>query len=666
MVLARIHQWIHRRRLSGLLPWLLAAVGLAVYANSLAGAFIYDDAVAIVDNRTIRHLWPPWDVFSPPPSTPVAGRPVVNATLAVNYRFGGLAVHGYHAFNVGVHVLCGVLLFGIVRRTLAGRWPPSTEAAAAIAGASALLWMVHPLQTECANYITQRTESVMAFFFLLTLHCAIRAAEGGRARLWSVAAIVACALGMGSKETMVAAPVIVLLYDWAYRTEPYRQLWRRRRSLYAGLAATWVILAILMAGGPRAGTVGFGHGVSAWEYALNQCVAIPGYLGLVVWPDPLVLDHGFPGDVSLGDVLPFAILTVVLVTAALGLFVRRPRWGFPVLWFLIILAPTSSFVPIATEVAAERRMYLPLAGLVVLAAAAAYALLEKVARRPRPVTALVATAVLVAAPLTVVTWRRNALYRDPVAMWEASVLAVPHNHRARTNLGIALATSGRLDEAIEQFEASLVLKPDAPRTSYNLANALAARGRLDEAIGRYRAVLAAEPDSGEAHHNLGLTLGRKGDLDGAIRHFRAAVRLKPQDPEGRHNLGKALALAGHPTEALDHLQQAVQIQPRWAAPARDAAWILAVWPAPVVRDGPKAVRLAERAAALTGRGDARTLDTLAAAYAETGRFADATATAEQALALAEAAGDDALAAAIRARLALYHRRAPYRAPKAEP
>ncbi|MHC4079916.1 MAG: tetratricopeptide repeat protein [Planctomycetota bacterium] len=667
MVLTRVHQWIHRRGLSRLLPWLLAGVGLGAYANSLDGPFIYDDAVAIVENGSIRQLWPPRDVLSPPAGTPVAGRPLVNLTLAANYRIGGLDVRGYHAFNVAVHVLCGLLVFGIVRRTLAGDPQGGLgDAAPALAGACALLWMVHPIQTECVNYITQRSESVMALFFLLTLYCAIRAASAGRPLPWSVASVVSCALGMASKETMVAAPVMVALYDWAYRNEPYGTLWRRRRGLYAGLAATWIALALLMAGGPRAGTVGYGHGIGGWEYALNQCVAIADYLKLVVWPDPLILDHGYPQRLSIGDVLPLVIVLASLVAATVVLFIRRPRLGFPVLWFLMILAPTSSIVPIATEVAAERRMYLPLAGLIVFVVAASYALLAAAAKRPRPAGVLLVGAILAAAPLIVVTWRRNALYRDPVAMWEASTQAVPGNHRARTNLGIALATGGRLDEAINQFVVSLRIEPDGTRTNYNLANALAAQGRLDEAIARYRTVLAAEPNAAEAHHNLGIALGRQGNLDGALRHYRAGVRLKPRDAEGRHNLGKALALAGQAPEALGHLKQAVQMQPGWAAPARDAAWILATWPAADVRDGSEAVRLAERAAALTARGDSRTLDALAAAYAEVGRFDDAAATAREALALAEAAGDAGLAGGIRARLALYRRHTPYRVPKAEP
>jgi tetratricopeptide (TPR) repeat protein len=458
---------------------------------------------------------------------------------------------------------------------------------------------------------------------------------------------------------------MVALYDWAYRGEPYAAVLRRRAGLYAGLAATWVVLAVLMAGGPRASSVGTGHGVSAMTYALNQCVVIPGYLKLAVWPDPLLLDYGFPRELSIGDALPGAALLAALLAATALLLRRHPALGFPAAWFFVTLAPTSSMVPIATEVAAERRMYLPLAGLIVLAVAGAYALAAATANRRLRVGAVLALAVLAAAPLAAATCRRNSTYRDPVAMWAASVRAVPDNPRARTNLGIALATRGRLDDAIDQFEASLRIAPDATRAGSNLANALAAQGKLPEAIARYRAVLAIEPDSPAAHHHLGLALATLGDRDGAIRHYREAVRLDPRDAEAHHDLGKALARGGRASEALDHLRRAAEIQPSWAAPAREAAWLLATWKSADVRDGVEAVTLGQRAAVLTGRGDARSLDTLAAAFAEAGRFADAAAAAGEALALAEAVGDGQLAGEIRARLALYRNRTPYRAAATE-
>ncbi len=429
-------------------------IATALYGRTLTAPFIYDDAVAIVDNASIRRPGNLADVLSPPLNTPTAGRPVVNLTLAVNHAAGGLDVRGYHAFNIAVHVCCSLLLYGIVRRTLTCRGGSS------LAFAAALLWLVHPLQSECVSYVTQRTESVMALFFLLTLYSAIRG--------WTAAAIVSCALGMASKESMVTAPLMVVLYDWAYRDEPWREVWRRRRGLYAGLAATWLILLALMATGPRSGTVGFGLGVSAWQYGLNQCVSIVGYLRRAVWPGGLVLDYGFPRPLTIVDAAPWAAILAGLLAATGWLLLRRPRLGYPAAWFFAILAPTSSIVPIATEVAADRRVYLALAGPVVLAVVTGFAMMN----RAKPLARhLVVTAIALA--LGVATWHRAALYHDPVALWEQSVEAVPLNHRALTNLATALAAQGDFDQAAARLRQALQLEPASTTAAANLEALLA-------------------------------------------------------------------------------------------------------------------------------------------------------------------------------------------------
>ncbi len=159
---------------------MIIAAGLIVYGNSLWGVFIFDDQNSILGNPQIRRLWPLWNAFSAPANTPVAGRPVVALSLAINYALGGLDVRGYHAWNVGVHILCALVLFGIVRRTL-GRSPLRERfggASDGIAAACALIWLVHPLQTEVVNYVTQRTESTMALFYLSHALC-----RDSRARL---------------------------------------------------------------------------------------------------------------------------------------------------------------------------------------------------------------------------------------------------------------------------------------------------------------------------------------------------------------------------------------------------------------------------------------------------------------------------------------------------
>jgi len=157
----------------------IAAGAIAVYSRTFSVPFLFDDGPAIVDNRTIRHLS---TAFWPAPDTTAGGRPILNLSLAINYAISGTAVWSYHALNLAIHVLAGLTLFGIVRRTLA---PRAGSAASLTAFSAALLWTLHPLQTESVTYIVQRAESLMGLFYLLTLYCFIRGAEpDGRRRLW--------------------------------------------------------------------------------------------------------------------------------------------------------------------------------------------------------------------------------------------------------------------------------------------------------------------------------------------------------------------------------------------------------------------------------------------------------------------------------------------------
>jgi hypothetical protein len=156
---------------------ILALVGSLVYLNSLWKPFMFDDMSAIVNNDRIRRLSDVPKVLSPERERPVAGRPLVNLSFAVNYAIGELDVVGYHALNILVHVLCGMLLFAVIRQALLLPQLPAalSDRAAPLGFVVALLWMVHPLNSEVVTYVTQRTESMMAFFYLLTLYASLRA-----------------------------------------------------------------------------------------------------------------------------------------------------------------------------------------------------------------------------------------------------------------------------------------------------------------------------------------------------------------------------------------------------------------------------------------------------------------------------------------------------------
>ena len=354
------------------------------YVNSLSGPFFFDDVSGIVRNSHIQEWWRPGSVLFPEGHSSVAGRPLVNASLAINYALGGLDVRGYHAWNTSVHILCALLVFGVVRRTLELPSLRSTfgSSAVTLAFGTALIWVVHPLNSEVVDYLIQRTESMMALFCLLTLYASIRGVQSRHAGGWHLTAVVSCALGMACKESMVYTPLLVVLYDRTYVFGSVKRALASRWRFYVGLSASWLLLAALIWSGPRSNTAGFSNddGVGAWTYLLNQTIMVTQYLRLTVWPRLLVVNYGFPRPLTLGDVTPYALFVGFLLVLTIVGLVVRPKLGFLGAWFFITLAPTSSVVPIATEVGSERRMYVPLVSLVVLAVVGGF-LLWRLAER---------------------------------------------------------------------------------------------------------------------------------------------------------------------------------------------------------------------------------------------------------------------------------------------
>jgi tetratricopeptide (TPR) repeat protein len=549
---------------------LILAAGLLAYSNSFQGVFLFDDDNAITGNPHIRALWPPGVSLSAPPQSTAAGRPLVSLSLALNYAAGGLNPWGYHLFNLVVHLSAGLILFGVVRRTLLSdrlreRYGPS---ASLLAGITALSWVVHPLQTESVTYVIQRTESLMGLFYLLTLYCAIRSRTPGRPLRWQIMAIMACGLGMATKEVMATAPLAVVLHDAVFGARSMRGALKGRPLLYGGLAGTWIILAALMASGPRSDSVGFTHGVTAFQYALNQCEAVVGYLRLCLWPHPLVLDYGSPRELQISEVAPYAVVLALLLAATVVGLVRRPALGFCGAWFFLILGPTSSVVPITTEVAAERRMYLPLAGVLVLVVLAVHAVSQAlmgarptVARLRRSLAGgvtLIAVCVLV-----LLSIRRNAQFHDEEAMWRSTLALQPNNARVLVNLGRSLASQGRFDAAMDYYRQSLEKDPKFALAHYNMANALQRKGQAAASLAEYQTAIQLAPDYEDAHVNLGVALVDLGRYDEAIAHyFHVLAELKDVNESRVHcNLAVALAKSGRPEEAVAHFRESLQTDP---------------------------------------------------------------------------------------------------------
>ncbi|HZP61452.1 MAG TPA: tetratricopeptide repeat protein [Opitutaceae bacterium] len=553
----------------------LVLAALAAYHNSFSVPFIYDDSAAITDNPTIQHLWPIWPALSPPPGLTTSGRPIVNLSLAINYALGGVQVGGYHAVNLAIHILAGLTLFGLMRRTLlrsasAGRWKAGALASnvatssMVMAFAIALIWTLHPLQTAAVTYTVQRAESLMGLFYLLTLYCFVRGTNSNSSGIrplssgfWYLCSFLCCLLGMATKEVMVSAPLMVLLYDRTFIAGSFRDAWQKRWRLYLGLAATWLLLACLVAGtgGNRNGSAGFGGGVSSWAYALTQFPAISRYLRLSLWPHPLVFDYGRALVKPGVSVIPYVLIVAVLVAGTLAGLWRGRVLGFAGIWFFAILAPSSSVVPVATETMAEHRMYLPLAAVIALLVLGCHAL---AGRRSLPV--LFGFAIL----LGFFTLRRNEDYSSALAIWSDTVAKSPRNARAQNQLGFALLQTGRSSEALQPLEEAVRLEPADAEAHRNLGVVLDTMGRVIEAVGQYKEALQIKPDYADAHNSLGNVLARQGRIPEAIGHYEEAVRLNPQNASIHNNLGLALARTGKMAEAIEQFQEALRIKPDYA------------------------------------------------------------------------------------------------------
>ena len=451
---------------------LIVLATLAAYSNSFGVPFVFDGRSTIVENPTIRHLWPLWQALSPPNhGETVSGRPLLNLSLAVNYAAGGLKVWGYHAANLAIHLAAALLLFGILRRTfllpaLRDAWgAAATPLALAVAG----LWAIHPLQTESVTYTVQRAESLAGLFYLLVLYGLIRGAQSTRAGWWYGMAALACLLGMASKEVMVSAPLIALLYDRTFLAGSFRRAWRQRSGLYLALAGTWLLLGwLVIAAGNRGVSAGFGLGVNWRAYLGMQFGAIVHYLRLCVWPSPLVLDYGVATARSAAEIVPYAVAVGALGLATVAALRRWPKIGFVGACFFAILAPTSSIVPVVTQTIAEHRMYLPLAAVLTLTLSAGYAAgrgLVSGGWLPRFLAEIVGGCAVAGAALTlgILTFQRNADYRSDLSIWQDTIGKAPSNARAYYNLGRVLAAHGRPDEAMARYREALEILPNLRR-----------------------------------------------------------------------------------------------------------------------------------------------------------------------------------------------------------
>jgi len=525
---------------------ILAVAGIACYYNSFGCPQIFDGIIYIQLNPSLKKIWP-WE--------PLFGqnRPVGFFSVALNAILHDDHVWGYHATNLAIHVTVAWLLFGIVRRTLVRGRLADRHAADAwgLALAVSLVWLVHPLQTESVTYIYQRLESLMGMFYLATLWCFIVSLDSKKPGWWQAASVACCALGMGTKESMVTAPLLVLWYDRAIAAENWREVFSRRGKYYVALAGSWAVLATLMfldrQSYSQAGLLNV-TGISPLDYALSQPGVILHYLQLSFWPDRLCLDYGWPVAERMDQIVPPAIAIGTLVLLTLWAAYRWPAWGFLGGAFFLTLAPTSSVAPIK-DLAFEHRMYLPLAAVAALAIMLIYecwrvltAPLRGAAGRPSASVRIVAALMLVAiaSGLGYRTVLRNRDYASELSIWQVTAEERPQCARAHANLGKALAADRNFHDAVAELRTSIELDPSNSDSHWMLGGFLRSNRQDQAAVEAYTKAIEIHEHSPEAatrrSGNFQLSTyyidraearAKLNDNRNALVDCNAAIRLAP-------------------------------------------------------------------------------------------------------------------------------------------
>lgn len=576
---------------------LLAIVG---FSNSFRGAFVFDDNLCILDPPSISKWIPP----AGEKLTTGGRRWLTHLTIVANYKLHGYHVFGFHVMNLAIHITAALLLFGIVRRvlrlpTIRDRFAPSADW---IAVAIASIWLVHPLQTESVTYIVQRLESLAGMLFLLTLYALLRGSQtqGWRATAWYCSAVAAVSFGTGSKETMFLAPLAALAFDRTYLAGRWCDLWRQRKFLYLAMvpAVAWSLYSLRGSVFPNAKTqMGFGLlGITPWEYLRSQPAVILQYLRLSFWPRGQCLDYGWPVEHDAWRIYGLGAIIVALLAASLWAAWCRPRLGYVALMFFVILAPTSSFMPIR-DLAFEHRMYLPLACIVILVVLALHECFARGLQSRGARIAISATCFAMAVgALTLTTLCRNQVYHDPVDMWRDVTIKAPGNQRGWYNLGESLINRGMMPggkqqyyslllhdpksirqiagrnrqqpiegdiaEAVQHLGQAVELDPKDASAYFNLGGVYDRCKQVERAISYYEKTLAANKRHLHARLNLARLLTSQGDIDAAARQFEYALTVAPQDATARIAYAKALASWNRHAAAAEQLRAALRREPQ--------------------------------------------------------------------------------------------------------
>jgi tetratricopeptide (TPR) repeat protein len=655
-----------------LVSGLLVVITWLVFGQTIAHDFVnFDDHVYVYDNPLITKgitLKGLIAAFTHPHAR--NWHPLTTISHMLDCQLFGLKAGGHHFSNVLLHTVAVLLLFAVLREMTGTLWRSAFVAA---------VFATHPLHVESVAWVAERKDVLSAVFFMLTLGAYVRyVCAPSIARYLSVAALFA--LGLMSKPMLVTLPFVLLLLDYwpLKRGQPSGVRGQKSKISNAGSTITKLILekiplfalsaiscaVTLLAQKQNAGSID----QLPFMWRLNNAfVSYVDYIWEMFWPTRLAVFYPHPNNrLPVWEII-LAIAFLLAVTAAALVLRKKMQYvltGW--FWFLGMLMPVMGFVQVGEQARADRYTYLPQIGLYLLIV---WAITDLMAFwKGRRAFFAVATPMIIAA-LSWCAFLQTSYWKSSERLWTHALAVTSGNDVAHNNLGFLFLRRGELDNAISHFQTALNIRSTNAETHYNLGaalihnnlgNALARKGLADDAITHYQEAVKLRPDYADAYYNFGSVLLQEGRIDEAITQWQKALAIQPNDGEVYTSLGNALLQKGSVKEAIDHYQQAVQIAPQDPLSRHNLAWVLATSADPSIRNGPKAVVLAEQAVQLSGGTNPTFFRTLAAAYAESRRFPEAIGAAERGMEMATEQGKSGLANALKSEIALYRAHAPRR------
>jgi len=547
----------------------------------------------------------------------------------------GLNPGGHHLTNVLLHTAAAILLFLVLRRMTGFLWRSAFVAA---------VFAIHPLHVESVAWVAERKDVLSGVFFMLTLGAYVRYVEKSKvqspkSKVFYGLTLLFFTLGLMSKPMLVTLPFVLLLLDYWPLNRFGLSTLNSSASAYSygatapkrsegGQLSTKRALRLILEKFPFFVLSAASCVVTIFaqteliqpfeKFSLplrvgNALISYVAYLGQMFWPVGLAVLYPFTAKGVEGSGVVLSVVVLAVISTGVLVLRRRPYLLTGWLWYLIMLVPVIGIVQVGAQARADRYTYLPQIGLYLLLTWGAADLCAGWRHR-RVVLGGCSTVILVA--LIFCARTQASYWRNSESLLTHTLACTSDNSIGHYNLGNALFQKGDVDEAITQYQKALQINPDYMEAHYNLGCALIQKGRMDEAIIQYQKALQINPDNAEVHYNLGCALLQKGRMDEAITQYQKVLQIEPDNAEAQNKL----------------------------------AWVLATCPQASLRNGDKAVALAQRTNQLTGGGNPVALGTLAAAYAEAGRFPEAVETAQRALQLAETQSNTALADAIRSQL----------------